>query len=203
VNAPSESFDMFAHRAWRVVQNAIYFTAAILVSALAAHAGDIHWSPFWDALAERSDAKVIDGVNRKGEPTRRIELSSGVSFNLERHGDQITSMGSDTSGLGAVQCSWEIYVAVRSYVEACLPGEDQGFEVDLDHAIDRTNDFIVENSLVPVTKPQLQDAVEQRSSSRMLSSSANDWFKRPCADSPMTIASRGARRTLSVPSPAH
>ncbi|CCE09606.1 conserved hypothetical protein [Bradyrhizobium sp. STM 3843] len=153
---------MFDHRGWPAVRTVIRSAVVILVSAAAAPAQDAHWSPFWDELAARSDAKVIDGVSDKGEPTRRIELSSGVSFDLERHADQITSMGSDHTGLGAVQCSWEIYVAVRAYVEACVPGEDRTFEVDLDDAIKRMNDFIVENSLVPVTKSQLQDAVEQR-----------------------------------------
>ena len=120
------------------------------------------WTPFWDALAERSDAKVTDGVNNKGEPTRHIELSSGVSFDLERHGDQITSFDGDHSGHGAVQCSWEIYVAVRVHMAACSPGEDPQLEADLDDALDRINDFIAENSLVPIKRSQLADAIAQR-----------------------------------------
>jgi len=149
-------------RTWSAANSVMYVAAALLLSVLAAHAREAQWSPLWDALAKRPDAKVIDAVNDKGEATRRIDLSSGVSFFLERHGDQITSTGIDNSGRGAVQCSWEIYVGVRSYTEACLSGEDRGFEADLDDAIDRMNDFIVENSLVPVTKSELQDAARQR-----------------------------------------
>ena len=106
--------------------------ASIFVSALAAHAQQPRWSPFWDAVAARPDVKVVDGIDHKGAETRRIEFPSGVSFNLTREGDEITYFGSDTSGHGAVQCSWEIYLGARSYVEACLPGEDPGFEARLE-----------------------------------------------------------------------
>jgi hypothetical protein len=43
-----------------------------------------------------------------------------------------------------------------------LSGEDPNLEADLDGALDRINDFIAENSLTPITKPQLMDAIEQR-----------------------------------------
>ena len=135
---------------------------ALILVSLAVRAQQAHWSPFWDAVAARPDVKVVDGINDKGEETRRIEFPSGVSYNLQRNGDHITSYGADTSGHGAVQCSWEIYAVVRSYVEACSPGEDPKFEARLDDALDRVNDFIVENSLVPITKSQLQDSIERR-----------------------------------------
>jgi hypothetical protein len=136
--------------------------AALVMTLFITGAQGAQWSPFWDAVAERPDAKVIDGVNSKGEQTRRIELSSGVSFYLERHGDKITSWDGDTSGHGAVRCAWEIYVAVRVHIDACSPDEDPNLEADLDDALDRVNDFIAENSLVPITKQQLVDAIEQR-----------------------------------------
>jgi len=137
-------------------------TAALLMMSFAAGVGASQWSPFWDALAQRPDTKVTDGVNLQGEETRRIELSSGVVFSLTRHGDKITSFESDISGHGAVRCAWEIYVTVRAHVQACSSGEDPDLEAELDCAIDQINDFIVENSLVPITKPQLMEAVEQR-----------------------------------------
>jgi hypothetical protein len=139
---------------------AIYtvFVMALFMSV----AQGAQWSPFWDAVAARADAKVIDGVNDKGEQTRRIELSSGVTYFLERHGDQISVLDGDVSGHGPVQCYWEIYVAMRVHAALCSPGEDPKLEADLDLALDRINDFIVENSLVPITKPQLMDAILKR-----------------------------------------
>lgn len=183
--------------------NLICVVAAILLSALAAHAGEAKWSPLWDALAKRPDAKVIDGVSDKGEATRRIELASGVSFSLERHGDRISSVGTDTSGRGAVQCSWEIYVGVRAYTEACFPGEDRSFEADLDNAIDRMNDFIVENSLVPVTKAQLQDAVglRKRQAIESVSGPSEDDRRKRCeanAVGPMASAFRSTSHDKRV-----
>jgi hypothetical protein len=155
------------------------------MSLLVTGAQGAQWSPFWDAVAARPDAKVIDGVNDKGEPTRRIELSSGVLFDLERHGDQITSVGGDMSGHGAVRCSWGIYVAIRAHVDACSPGEDPNLEADLDEALDRINDFIVENSLVPTTKSQLVDAIaqhKQQAKLALLGKSQEDQRKQCEAD---------------------
>lgn len=159
-------------------------TALVMIPFVTGAQGT-QWSPFWDAVGERADAKVIDGVNGKGEQTRRIELSSGVSFFLERHGDKITSFELDTSGHGAVRCSWEIYVAMRAHIEVCSPGEDANLEADLDDALDRVNDFIVENSLMPITKPQLMDAIEQRKQQAkiaMLRQSQGDQRKQCEAD---------------------
>jgi hypothetical protein len=136
--------------------------AALLTTLSVAAVQASQWSPFWDALAGRPDATVTDGVNHKGEQTRSIELSSRVVFSLTRHGDRITSFQTDISGHGAVLCAWEIYVTVRAHIEACSPGEDPNFEANLDYAIDQINGFVAENSLVPITKPQLMDAIEQR-----------------------------------------
>jgi len=145
--------------AQRVVRIA---AAALLTMLFVAGVQANQWSPFWDAVAERPDAKVTDGVNQKGDETRRIELSSGVVFSLTRQGDRITAFSSDLSGHGAVLCTWAIYVEVRAHIEACSPGEDPDFEARLDDAIDKINGFIVESSLEPVTKPQLMDAIQQR-----------------------------------------
>jgi hypothetical protein len=139
---------------------AICTALAMTLCVSAAHAAQ--WSPFWDAVAARADAKVIDGVNNEGEPTRTIKLSSGVEYSLERHGDKISVLDGDISGHGPVQCFWEIYVTMRVHIGACSPGEDPKLEADLDGALDRINDFIVENSLVPITKPQLTDAILKR-----------------------------------------
>src|SRR5260370_36429740 len=97
--------------------------AALLTTLFVAGVRASQWSPFWDAIAERPDAKVTDGVNHKGEETRSIELSSGVAFLLTRHGDKITSFEVDKSGHGAVRCAWESYVIVCAHIEACSPGE--------------------------------------------------------------------------------
>lgn len=117
---------MSHRRTWSVASDLICVAAALLLSVLTADAQEAQWSPLWDALTKRSDAKVVDGIDGKGKATRRIDLSSGVSFFLER-GDRIISTGIDNSGRGAVQCSWEIYVAVRSYTQACQPGRRSRF----------------------------------------------------------------------------
>src|SRR5262249_8812144 len=83
----------------RVARRVVTIAAAALLTTLfIAGVQASQWSPFWDAIAERPDAKVTDGVNHSGEETRRIELSSGVEFLLTRRGDKITSAGIDKSG---------------------------------------------------------------------------------------------------------
>jgi len=161
---------------------------ALVMTLFVTGAQGAQWSPFWDAVAERTDAKVIDGVNGKGEQTRRIELSSGVAFYLERHGDKITSFEVDTSGHGAVRCSWEIYVAVRIHIDVCSPGEDPNLEADLDDALDRINDFIAENSLVPITKSQLMDAIGQRKQRAKIAMLRQGDQRKQCeADGPASL----------------
>ncbi|MCA1427350.1 MULTISPECIES: hypothetical protein [unclassified Bradyrhizobium] len=194
---------MSKRRTWSAASDLICVAAALLLSALTADAQEAQWSPLWDALTKRSDAKVVDGVNDKGKATRRIDLSSGVSFFLERDGDRIMSTGFDNSGRGAVQCSWEIYVGVRAYTEACQPSEDQAFEADLDDAIARMNEFIVENSIVPVTKSELQDAIRQRKQhvGDVVRGQSDDDRRKLCEANPirpMSIALRSASHDLRV-----
>ena len=138
--------------------------AFLLLAALAvsAHCRAGEWGVFWDAVAQRPDAKTIDHPNINGAERRRIVLNSGVEFQLDRRGDQLTSVGHDKSGKGAVLCLWEVYIATKIYVETCSPTRDQELEADLDRAIDQINDFIVENSLQPTSKADLVAAIEQR-----------------------------------------
>jgi hypothetical protein len=82
------------------------------------------WGDFWDAIAQRPDAKTTDDPKTNGAERRRIVLNSGVEFQLDRHGDQLTSVGLDKSGKGAVLCLWEIYIAAKIYLETCTPTKD-------------------------------------------------------------------------------
>lgn len=94
--------------------------------------------------------------------TRRIHLPSGVEFWLHKSGDNLTVTGNDNSGHGAVMCSWGLYISFRSYLNVC-PGEDSAnLANDLNNAIDRMNDFIVENSIQPTTKAAVEADVERR-----------------------------------------
>jgi hypothetical protein len=131
----------------------------ILASVVTPMSHAEQWGAFWDDLAKQPRVKITDSVNSDGEERRIIELPSGVEFILERHGDKITSAGNDTSGHGAVMCSFGLLIAARAQIGTCSPGEDRDLEADLDNAIDRISEFIVENSLQPVKK-EVEDYIE-------------------------------------------
>jgi hypothetical protein len=141
------------------IRAALLLVAALAVSA-DCRAGE--WGDFWDTIAQRPDAKTIDGPNINGAHKRRIVLNSGVEFQLDRHGDQFTSVGLDKSGKGAVLCLWEIYIATKIYLETCTSTRGPELEADIDRAIDQINNFIVENSLQPTSKADVAAAIEQR-----------------------------------------
>jgi hypothetical protein len=163
--------------------------ASIFVSALAAHAQQPHWSPFWDAVAARPGVKVVDGIDHKGAETRRIEFPSGVSFNLTREGDEITYFGSDTSGHGAVQCSWEIYLELDLTSKRAFQAKIRALKLDWTVPWIASTTSSWRTALFP----------RPNRSSRKLSSSANDWPERGCADCPMTIAAKNVKSTPCVP----
>lgn len=120
------------------------------------------WGDFWDAVAQRSDATVTDSQdNIDGGEERRIVLQSGVEFLLQRRDGQVTVAGLDKSGQGAILCTWQMFIATKIYLETCSPTRDPGLEIDLNSAIDQINDFIVENSLQPRSKPELLESIEQ------------------------------------------
>jgi hypothetical protein len=122
-------------------------------------------------LADQPGAKVVDSKDRNGDEIRNVELLSGVSFRLHRHGDKVTSVGNDHTGKGAVQCMWGIYISIRSYLKVCSGATDDALVTGLDTAIERINEFIIENSLIPVTRADLEGAIllqEQRGARELI-----------------------------------
>jgi hypothetical protein len=66
------------------------------------------------------------------------------------------------SGHGAVLCVWGIYIELAAALERCPEYRDEPLKADLADAIDRINDFIVVNSLSPVTKAELEKIAASR-----------------------------------------
>jgi hypothetical protein len=68
-------------------------------------------------------------------------------------------LGVDHTGHGAILCNWGIYVSLRGTLKVCSPGNDALREA-LDTAIDQINGFILENSLTPVSKADLEKTIQ-------------------------------------------
>ncbi|MET0273169.1 MAG: hypothetical protein ABW360_09275 [Phenylobacterium sp.] len=69
-----------------------------------------------------------------------------------RVGDVI---GTDTSGKGAIYCSWMMYDAVLDVAERCFPDRDAALRLELARSLARTDRFIIANSETPITQEQL------------------------------------------------
>lgn len=82
----------------------------------------------------------------------------GVVF--QKWPDRVLSV--DQSGLGAVLCTWSIYVNVMLAARACFPDGRDEVKEDLAHAVDAMNDFIVANDPDPVTKSNLEAFIAKR-----------------------------------------
>jgi hypothetical protein len=59
-------------------------------------------------------------------------------------------------------CAWEIYVGLAAALETCPEYRNEPLRADLSNAIDKINDFIVANSLSPVSKAQLEKGAASR-----------------------------------------
>ncbi|MCL4677764.1 MAG: hypothetical protein KJ017_04120 [Alphaproteobacteria bacterium] len=105
---------------------------------------------FWEKVSKRPDLKITTENGRK-----TAHFASGVSMTGEYK-------GVDRSGKGAILCGWEMYVAVRNMAEICSPSEESEIIKNLNYAIEKTNDFIVANSLHPVTKADLEKGIKAR-----------------------------------------
>lgn len=132
--------------------------AILLSCSLASHSLAGQWGPVWDNLAEQPGAKVEDAIH-DGKETRNIRLPSGVSFYLTRNGGKITSVERDNTGLGAVMCTWALYVELRALFDACSPAVGEQVKAEFDRELSRIKTFIVENSITPVTAEQLEGQI--------------------------------------------
>jgi hypothetical protein len=139
--------------------------AAIVVGVLAWSAlrgfGTVSASDF-DQLAERPGAEVTRSTSIDGSEHTTIRLPGGVSITRITRDGKSRYLEMDESGRGAVMCIWEIYVALLAQMRVCSVADD-GFEEELTRALDRMNDFIVANSLSPVTKNDAEDRWTRRS----------------------------------------
>lgn len=99
-------------------------------------------------------------LKRDPDGTLRAVGKAGVVF--ERWGGVDAVVGTDNSGRGAVMCAWMLRVEMVGAIEACqLEGQD-ALRQDLLRHLDAINAFIVENSLEPVSRPELDRRMAER-----------------------------------------
>jgi len=103
--------------------------------------------PPFDDLKNRPGVKVsADGTS--------LQFPGGVTISDRG------KFGVDNSGHGAVLCAWEEYLGVKKMTQLCASTGDKAFNARINKAIERINDFIVANSLSPITKGDLEQQAE-------------------------------------------
>jgi len=131
------------------------------------------WGTIWDRFLDEPRAEIIPGTSSEGTERRYIRLKSGIVIDQIRKGTDVSSHPWDTSGLGAVMCTWETYVEVKAGLSACQTEKYADVLKDLDQALDMINDFVVANSLSPVAKSQLEADIEERTKHALESQPSN------------------------------
>jgi hypothetical protein len=110
----------------------------------------------FDAIAALPGAQTTTTKSTDGSEVTEVKLPNGVVFHRERRNGETSTYGADLSGHGAVMCAWRIYNGLAAALESCPEYRNEPLKADLADAIDRINDFIVANSLSPVTKAELE-----------------------------------------------
>ena len=121
-------------------------------------ASPIQWEKI-ERLPKGTEIRIVK--NKDGTETRTLDFPGKVQITETRsiYGSQ-GSMGSDNSGKGAILCTWMIYGTTKHFLDVCGGKNDQGARMRLDKTIDKINDFIVANSLTPVTKDELNKKIK-------------------------------------------
>jgi hypothetical protein len=113
---------------------------------------DLKGTP-WENLKVPMGTKFSIRKDSNGKEFKSLEFPGGVSIYETEHG--IVSV--DNSGYGAVMCAWGIYSNLRNAMDICPESLDENLKKQIDIAIQRINDFIIANSLSPVTQEQLEE----------------------------------------------
>lgn len=120
---------------------------ALLLVTGAAHAQPLDL----DVIAKQPGTEVI----RQGD---KVEIKrAGVTVTIDKDGE--TSL--DHSGK-AVLCYWNMAIAAKISADLCYPGEFAELSKEMGERITAMNDFIVANSLRPVTKAELEKRIAER-----------------------------------------
>jgi hypothetical protein len=148
----------------------LLFAALGLVAAPAGAQKEAQWT----RLRALPGASVSQSTDTRGRALEEVRLPSGVVFMKTEQG----IVGIDLSGRGAVLCHWQIYITMLGTLDNCPASDEPPLKADLTDAIERINGFIVANSLDPVTREQVDEAVMQRRAA----SHANPWWTSPPPD---------------------
>lgn len=112
----------------------------------------------WAKLNIPAGTKLLTRKAENGKELHRLEFAGGVTIEeLEEGG----TLSMDNSKGGAVMCLWDIYATIKSSVDKCYP-EEKEMRQNFELGMDKLEKFIIANSLTPVTKEDLDNALKKK-----------------------------------------
>ena len=154
-----------------------------------------------DTIAAQPGAQTTTTINNDGSETTVVKLPNGVVFHQGRRNGKTWIVGTDHSGHGAVLCSWEISVVLAAALEICPAYRNESLKDSLASAVDRINDFIVANSLFPVSKAELEKRAASKREARLCRSSGVAGMLKSFGSVSHDELMSGIADLLSVPRP--
>jgi hypothetical protein len=107
-----------------------------------------------DELAKRPGFTVTKKTVN-GEEIVEIRKAT-VTIEMSRAG----TIGTDSDS--AVLCVWDIYITEKLGADYCYPDSEHELKEDMTDALERLKDFIVANSISPVTRAELDASVQRK-----------------------------------------
>lgn len=136
------------------------------------------------AIENQPGAQITRNVRPDGTETKTIQLPSGVSFLVSHAKDgSVGVTGIDNSGHGAVMCVWSVYVQLSVALDICDSTPDPVAKAALSDAIGQMDEFIIKNSLTPVSQAELdaRKASERSKGLTAISGLSKEDASRRCA----------------------
>lgn len=184
--------------------NDVRFAAILVLSlaaSLASYASAAGQDMNFEAIVAQPGAQTTTNINKDGSEDTVVKLPSGVVFRSVRRNGKTQTVGADHSGHGAVLCSWEIYVTLAAALEICPEYRNESLKTSLTSAVDKINDFIVANSMAPVSKAELEKSAISKREGRLCQSRGVAAMLKSAGSVPHDELMSGVADLLSVPRP--
>ena len=119
---------------------------------------------FWEAIAKRPDAEITTIKNPKTGEDEVVgaKFKSGVRIMRQGIYNTLTGessyggiMSEDNSGLPAILCAREYLIATLAGYKSCKNPNSLSGVLSLEEAIRKVDEFIIKNSILPVTQKEL------------------------------------------------
>ncbi|MEM1163579.1 MAG: hypothetical protein AAGJ28_21820 [Pseudomonadota bacterium] len=131
---------------------------ALVLLALLSHPQPAKTTPIWgtelDALVGQEGVTITYNDSDPERQSRGFSLPGDVWIFEIKEPTRTYSISEDRSGKGAVICLYWIYTGIRDVIDACSDIDSELAEA-LDDANARIENFVLENSLLPVTDAQI------------------------------------------------